>query len=209
MFIELIDLLRCPAPHRDSWLVARMDRVVDRRIIDGALGCPVCRAEYRIDEGIVYFAAVSPAAATSPEAHVAMRLAAGLGLTGANSVALLQGGWGAHGRLVHALGPAQLLLLNPPSDAASEDGVSILRADGVPLAAATVDAVAVEASASEALRRGVIRAVKTGGRVISQSALSDGDLSEVLAADGVWIGEVHHAGPTVPLQRVRRPIKRL
>jgi len=209
MFIELVDLLRCPEPHRDSWLVARMDRVVDRRIIHGALGCPVCGREYQIENGIVYFAAASAPAAGEPQADVAMRIAAALGLTAANNVAVLQGGWGAHARLVHALGPAQLLLLDPPADAASDDGISILRADAVPLRAAAVDGAAVEASASDAVRRALIRVVKTGGRVISQSALVDDDLSEVLATDSVWIGEVHHAGPKVPLQRVPRPIKRL
>ena len=45
MFIELVDALRCPVAHAESWLVAAAIRMEARHIVDGTLGCPVCSAE--------------------------------------------------------------------------------------------------------------------------------------------------------------------
>ena len=53
MFIELVDALRCPRTHEESWLVLAASRIEARHIQEGALGCPVCRAEYPIRDGIV------------------------------------------------------------------------------------------------------------------------------------------------------------
>ncbi|HEY9229313.1 MAG TPA: hypothetical protein VIP11_21880, partial [Gemmatimonadaceae bacterium] len=56
MFIPLVDVLRCPVPHEETWLVASIDRAADRDIVEGMLGCPRCLAEYAIHEGVVLFA---------------------------------------------------------------------------------------------------------------------------------------------------------
>ena len=42
MHIDVAELLRCPVAHEDTWLVARVDRMAGRHIVDGALGCPIC-----------------------------------------------------------------------------------------------------------------------------------------------------------------------
>ena len=52
MFIELVDALRCPVPHEDSWLVASAERTESRHIVTGTLGCPVCRAQFPIRRGV-------------------------------------------------------------------------------------------------------------------------------------------------------------
>ena len=44
MFIELVDALRCPATHEESWLVARRSAHGGAARLEGTLGCPVCRA---------------------------------------------------------------------------------------------------------------------------------------------------------------------
>ena len=41
MFIELIDTLRCPTPHDESWLVLAADRMAARHVVEGTVGCPV------------------------------------------------------------------------------------------------------------------------------------------------------------------------
>jgi len=186
-----------------------MDRVENRRIVSGALGCPVCGAEYPIEDGVVCFAATEAATSSAPDPDVAMRIAAGLGLVAANVVAILDGTWGCHAPLVRALAPAQVILLNPPRGVESADGISVVRAARVPFAAGSVDGVAVDATHELAWRQSLIRVVKAGGRAFSDVSLSaDGDVSEVFASEGVWIGEVQHAGPTVSLQRAGA-IKRL
>ena len=55
MFIELVDALRCPVAHEESWLVASATHTDARHIVDGLLGCPVCHAEYPIRQGVADF----------------------------------------------------------------------------------------------------------------------------------------------------------
>src|SRR5690242_21064587 len=91
MFIELVDALRCPVPHEESWLVASATRMEARHIVDGLLGCPVCHAEYPIRNGVADFRrepTLPLEAAPDPflrgDATTAMRLAAFLGLSDAD-----------------------------------------------------------------------------------------------------------------------------
>lgn len=55
MHIELVDSLRCPVPHDDTWLVASVTRFDGRDIVDGVLGCPSCRRQYAVRRGEVDF----------------------------------------------------------------------------------------------------------------------------------------------------------
>ena len=53
MFIELTDHLRCPAEHDESYLVLLPDRMEDRSVREGRLGCPVCGRTYLITDGVL------------------------------------------------------------------------------------------------------------------------------------------------------------
>ena len=97
MFIELVDSLRCVNVHEDTWLVAAVARMDGRHIVDGTLGCPLCRREYPIRDGVGWFvdpdsargsARLTPLSASAPEARV-MRAAALLGRQGATDRAAL------------------------------------------------------------------------------------------------------------------------
>ncbi len=55
MHIELVDSLRCPEPHDDTWLVASVTRFDGRDIVEGVLGCPSCRRQYEVRRGEVDF----------------------------------------------------------------------------------------------------------------------------------------------------------
>jgi len=57
MFIELVDSLRCLTPHEETWLVASVAEMSGRHIIDGRLGCPICRRSYPVREGVGIFTA--------------------------------------------------------------------------------------------------------------------------------------------------------
>jgi hypothetical protein len=65
VFLPLIDRLRCLNAHQDTWLVASIDRVDDRDVLEGTLGCPICSAEYPIREGTVWFGEAAAAASRS------------------------------------------------------------------------------------------------------------------------------------------------
>src|SRR5207248_1411816 len=99
MFIELVESLRCPRPHPFTWLVAGVRRMDGRRIVSGLLGCPTCRAEYPIDDGVADFrdGAASPPTAPNESAaeRRALEAAAFLDLTSPGGFVVLAGAWGA------------------------------------------------------------------------------------------------------------------
>jgi uncharacterized protein YbaR (Trm112 family) len=55
MFIELAELLRCPAEHEPAYCVITPAEMKDRRVLSGVVGCPVCEEEYPIAHGVVRF----------------------------------------------------------------------------------------------------------------------------------------------------------
>ena len=156
MFIELVDALRCPVPHEESWLVAAAVRMEARHIVEGTLGCPVCAAEYPISGGVVDFrragGQVRPAHPVS-DAEQAMRLAAMLDLSSADGFAVLLGDWGAHAAQLAAIVELPLILIDPPVDVTGSPGISVLRCDGeLPLADADCPQEGVGGNQAESLR---------------------------------------------------------
>jgi len=207
VFIPLVDILRCPRPHDETWLVASIDRAEGRDIVDGTLGCPICSAEYPIRDGVVDFGG-APAATPyiAPRDDEAVRLAAALDLTDARAIALLQGAWGAHAPLIRSISPAQLLLVNPPEGVASGDGISIVRGATAPVAASTVHGAAVSTTASAAMISSLVPAVRAGGRLLAPTGMPIPDGFAQLARDAdVWVaGLAPGASVSAPVPLTRR-----
>lgn len=214
MFIELVDSLRCPRDHEDAWLVLGADRVHDRHVVSGVLGCPVCRAQYRIDHGVADLRlrpddprpAWAPAA-TGDAAEQAMRLAAFLNLTDGGGPAVLVGAWTRYGAGIRALADTPLLLVNPAAGAVMEAGMSGVRVDDVlPLAAASVRGVALDDGAGPAFVARAVRAVRPRGRVLAPIAVPVPEGVTELARDAaVWVAERSaDAGPLIALARAGR-----
>jgi len=207
MHIELVDILRCPNPHDDTWLVATVEQMADRDIVAGTLGCPKCLAEYPVRNGVVFFAPEETAPATLPPASqdVALVLAAALELTDPRTVALLQGDWTVQAHLLRSLSPSRLLLLNPPRDLGADDDVSSIVSTGVPLASSSIGAAAFDGSASPATSNAMVRALRPGGRMVgpTTSPLPQG-LNELTRTDAFWVAEREASAPVmVPLGRAR------
>ncbi|MCC7051626.1 MAG: hypothetical protein IT355_00075 [Gemmatimonadaceae bacterium] len=189
MFTELIDLLRCPQPHEDSWLVASSTRTGDRHILDGRLGCPVCRASYDITDGEVLFssAPVLRSAITLDE-DAAFRLAAQLHLLEAPPPILLTGQWSRAVAALRRITPTVTMFVgDATSVVAQDDRVSTLRlpASGIPLAAGALRGLALDrAHAGEAYLPDAARVVRARGRlVVPLGTLLDATTWRTLASD--------------------------
>ena len=136
MFIELVDSLRCLTPHEDTWLVAGVTRMDGRHIIDGTLGCPVCRREYPIVHGVAWFSVSAPEAAPSlttvvssaDERRVA-RAGALLGLSDAGGIVTLAGSWIDVADAVADFGAGHVVVLNAEAGESSPQEVSSLVVD--------------------------------------------------------------------------------
>ena len=209
MLIELVDDLRCPRPHEQTWLVASTNRTEGRDIVDGTLGCPICRAEYPIRNGVVWFensaqlAAPTPGQARSGDPELAMRLAAFLDLSDAQGLALLAGSWGPAAEHVRGVVPTHLVLLNPRPRVAAGDGISALEiARGIPLADASCRGVALdEPHADAAHLEAAVRVLRPRGRLVAPaSAPVPAGVAELARDNRIWVAERAAAPTLVTLQ---------
>ena len=209
MFIELVDALRCPYAHEESWLVASADRMAARHILDGMLGCPVCGVEYPIRDGVVDFrraAHRSPVAALPADVEQATRLAAFLGLDDALGFAVLMGEWGSHALELRSLVDCPLVLIDPPEEIEAAPGLSLIRTDGPPpLAAGAARGVAIDAGADPERVASALRATRAKGRVVAPIRIARPPEVRELARDGqVWVGEREAVASPIVTLHVRR-----
>lgn len=197
MHLLLTDRLVCPRCGPAFGLILRADRLEERRVLEGGLGCPNCRATYPVSGGV---GDLRPPPRSSPDA-------ADLDLPGVDEERL---------EVVHALlgvvqGPGHLLLtgtaarfapglarripeveavtVHPAADAWEETaGVSRLRVGPVlPFSPRTFRGVLLERPGGREPLREAARLLGGEGRVV------------VLEADGETAGHLMAAGLTVQL----------
>lgn len=207
MFVELIESLRCPREHDESPLVVTASRTEARHVLEGMLGCPICRAEFPIREGEALFAAGAPAPTVPPDPEMGMRLAAFLDLTDERGFAILCGAWGAHAEEVRVISNTPLLLVNPPKGV-DVSATGIVRVDDrLPLASQSARAAALDEAGADGLAASAVAAVRSRGRVVGPVALRLPDGVQELTRDALmWIGEKNAASedPTRRLVKLRR-----
>lgn len=208
MFIELVDALRCPTPHAESWLVAATTRMVLRHIVEGALGCPVCHAQYPIHHGVVDFRRAphsAPSRATPPDEEQATRLAAFLDLTDRTGFAILLGPWSVHAPLLHALVETPLIVVDPPEGVEGEPGISVIRCDGeLPLAAGAARGTAID-DGNDARVASAVRVTRAKGRLVAPVAVPlPAEVRELARDDAVWVAERELAASPLVALHVRR-----
>ena len=190
MFTEQIDILRCPAMHEDSWLVAASTHAEGRHIITGTLGCPVCKASYEIVEGEVRFSDAPLHTSSGPmDTELAFELAAQLHLVEAPLPVMLTGGWSRAVAPLRTLVPTVSFLVGDAQCLIRlDDRVSTLRLPltGIPLATGSIRGLALDAvHASVAFLTAASRAVCTSGRlVLPAGSVLDPSLWRILASDG-------------------------
>ncbi len=203
MFIELIDLLRCPREHQDSWLVAAFTKMDGRFVIEGNLGCPVCSASYPVVRGVAQFAqghehsVVSvPAEATEP-----LRIAAMLNLTRPGSVVVLEGSSSLNAAAIVRLTEARVIAMNASSQVPETERVAEITAGNrIPIAARSVDGVVIESRTEEMLQE-ALRVLVPGGRIVAPADTKLGSLFREIARDARnVVGET--IGQLVTLGRV-------
>jgi len=209
MLIQLVERLRCPKAHKETWLVASIDRAEQRDILEGTLGCPECMSEYAIRAGIVYFDDdVARERPCTPSEAEAMRLAAALELTDPRMVAVLYGVWGAHAMIMRGISPVPLLLVNPPEGVTSGDGISIIVSRHSGLARASVDAVAIAAGASDEMVSSLVVALRPGKRLVLPASMPlPPEFTEIARDDDMCVAQLDAqataSAPILPTRRAR------
>jgi uncharacterized protein YbaR (Trm112 family) len=193
MHIEFIDLLRCPRPHEETWLVAAFYRMNGRQVLEGTLGCHVCGAEYPIHDGIAFFREQADAApfgnrGDSEAPDSAMRIAAFLDLARPGALALLVGDLADASDAVAALTSSRIIALNAPLRTSDESVLQIDSNPPLPLASHSLDGIALDpASSSGEMLEEASRLLRPRGRLLAASGLElSGKFSE-LARDADYV----------------------
>ena len=212
MFIELLDLLRCPKSHDDTWLVASFKTVSNRFVESGTLGCPICSAQYPIEDGVADFTGgvSSPecdeqrAAVSHRREELATRAGAFLDATEPGATVLLGGVWSYAAEELSNLAEVRVLALNPGPGVKETATVGLVRvAADIPLAADSCLGVAVDAWFNSGIVASAARAVRPGGRVVGPTNIPPlAELAILAQDDDYWVAR---KTPTIiPLRRASR-----
>lgn len=216
MFIELVDSLRCVEPHEDTWLVAAVTRMDGRHIIEGTLGCPICRREYPIADGVAWFSSQPPVTDDERLTRVVpvndgdtvMRAAALLGLSDPGGIVALGGSWVQYADAIAELGPGHVVVLNARAADTGPQEVSSLVVDNrLPFARGSLRAAALGRDIiSGSLLASAVEAVRSKGRLVAPAQTPSPDGVAVLARDETdWVAERTVVASTpVTLRSARR-----
>jgi uncharacterized protein YbaR (Trm112 family) len=192
MHILLTDILVCPrcGPHHGLILLA--DRIEDRRVLDGRLGCANCREKYPVSGGIGDFTAGDPAVSAdaspqaAPSAEAATRFAALMGLGRSATWTLLAGPAAVHAPALADLLEGLEVVATPPLPGPERPGVnSIAVADRLPLASARMAGITLTGSTAHTLLEEAARALSPVGRLVIE--LPPADAARRLDAAGMRI----------------------
>jgi uncharacterized protein YbaR (Trm112 family) len=198
--ILLTDILTCPRCGPRFGLILLADRITERRVVDGALGCANCREKYPIRNGIAEFPPAAPQPAGTPRpadvetpvADEAFRLAALMGVTAGPGYVLLAGAAAVHAQTIADLvGDVEVVTAASSVGAAAlpvSPGANVSRlAVGAPLPLADARFAAVTlagAAADELLEEGA-RVLSPLGRLVVEPAPADA--AERLVAVGLKV----------------------
>lgn len=217
MYVDLIDRLRCPNDHADTWLVAATTRTAHRQLIEASLGCHECGAEYELRDGEVWFGAPVESAPMQVDADESMRAAALLRLE-ERGLYLLEGGWGSLAAPLEQVLDVDIILVDPPSMAPAADasaasqkvvdtaGKCTLRGigDRWPIAGAALHGIAME-RVTNARLADALRVLRAGGRLIAPaSAPVPAGARELARDERHWVAE--KIGDVISLSRAQRSV---
>jgi uncharacterized protein YbaR (Trm112 family) len=190
MFIELTDILRCPAPHEEHFLVLLPDGVAERRVESGQLGCLECGRVYPVRGGV---AAFGPPPGDIPRSArlSGPAIAALLGLSGPGGYVALVGGAGGDWRgFAESVDGVHIVAVNPPQGVPDGRGVSVVEGGNIPVRARQLRGVVLGPGFADdpAWLADALRTLLPGLRLVGEGATPSAPELEVLAsADGVWV----------------------
>jgi hypothetical protein len=197
--IEFIDLLRCPEPHEESWLVAAFHRMDGRDVVDAKLGCPVCNAEYFVRDGVAVFGdgKAGGRQQTINPAHIA----AFLNLTSPGKTIVLAGAMAAQSAGVALAAEARVISFNAEHPTRLDQVAEITGGARVPLAANSLDGIALDEShATKEFLSEAERLLRSGGRLLVPASASLSGSFHKLASDSNHI-VAERISELIPLSR--------
>lgn len=203
MHIELTEMLRCPEPHADGFIVLSTGEMRGRMVRSGIAGCSICHREYVIKDGIVDFGGgtgkgdrgmVSPFPIPHSPVPDPATLQALLELSGPGGYIVLVGEAARHGAGLAALmGGVHFIAVNAPPDVEELPVLSLVRSGkGIPLRQTIARGVVVGADLARAPWLAEARRVLLPGRrwvVESEAVELPEGITKLAAGQGLSVGE--------------------
>ncbi|GBD31406.1 hypothetical protein HRbin33_00358 [bacterium HR33] len=197
MFIEVAEMLRCPEPHEESFCVVAPEEMAGRMILRGVIGCPVCRTEFPIRDGVAEFGSApqrAPESGGSPDLPEAEAVAALLGLGGPGGYVVLVGAAASLAEnLAEWLPGVHFIGINPTAGVSASPILSLLVCDRmVPLRSSMARGVVIGPDlATEFWVGEAARILLRGLRVVvlGRESCQVAGLGELAKGTGMWVGE--------------------
>lgn len=204
MHIELTEMLRCPEPHREEFLVLSTGEMSGRMVLSGLAGCPVCHREYQVTNGVIDFAADGTAPASAAEAGApagasgrgadAATIQALLDLGGPGGIVVLVGSASRHAEgLASLMGGIHFVGINAPADIAELPVLSLIRCPtSVPLRGSVARGVVIGAECAVVPWLTESHRVLLRGRryVLESEAVElPAGITRLAGGDGLLVGE--------------------
>lgn len=209
MFYELIDLLTCPRCGPAHGLILLVQEVEDRRVQRGWLGCPDCRTDYPVTDGVADLR-LHQQSAPQPrppleDDELALQIVALSGLADERGYLLLDERLAHTAHAVAELAPAlEVISVSPAADGSGGGpGVSrVLSELRFPLVEYRLPAVAIAPGGDRELVAAAARRVAPGGRLLLFD-IGDEDLEQVEASGLVILAA---EGRTAVAERELEPV---
>jgi hypothetical protein len=191
VFIELAEYLRCPVDHPEAHCVLAADVMDGRDVVQGIVGCPVCRNEYAIADRIARFGEPPSIQPHGPLPEPAL-LQALVGITTPGGYLVLIGSAAARAReLAELIEGVHLVAVNAESSVRGPGASLLVATASVPLRTAMARGVVVSEEAAMApwLAESA-RVLLPGLRMVVVADSVEVPGVEPLAAErGVWVGQ--------------------
>jgi uncharacterized protein YbaR (Trm112 family) len=200
MLIDVTEILRCPQPHDEAYLICGPVTMDGRHVVRGGLACPVCRAEYPIVDRVAWFAppdaVAEPSTPSAPLAASSLTVEAVrtfLDLQGGGGYVLLVGNAARFGPELAALLPLSAVVCCCLSSSRPDPGaITVLHSPRVlPIKRHSVRAVVVGSDAArDPWLPSAVEALLTGLRVIVEDeTAAPAGVVELARGAGVFVGE--------------------
>jgi uncharacterized protein YbaR (Trm112 family) len=207
--LDLVDVLRCPAPHADGWLVCATTDTRGRILHEGWLGCPICQAQYPVRDGVVDMGEpIGSPSQAPPRDDDVVRLAAALDLVSPGRLVVLMGAWAAYAAALSTIVPVRLVCIDTMESVPEVDDIVIAQMRGASarsVARGQVDGIALDAAHATAMQRdAAVHALRAQGRLVLPAtiAMPDG-VTRLTGDDELHVG-VRGAVESVPVSLARR-----
>ena len=197
MLLDVTEILRCPQPHEESYLICGPITMDSRDVVRGGLACPVCRAEYPIVDRVAWFAPPDAVADTrapgAPSGLTAEAVRTFLDLQGGGGYVLLVGSATRFGPELAALLPSSAVVCCCLSSSRPDAGsISVLHSPRVmPIKRHCMRAVVVGSDAAlEPWLASAVEALLPGLRlIVEDEAAAPAGVVELARGAGVFVGE--------------------